>query len=118
MKHPYHDRTSTKSKVLENATNEAYRKGSPEAVARNANRYIQKKSDMYKRQKKKLLGHVFRTQDSDPMKQVFFRPGTAREVEADKRRVSNPRVSWQWSAKKIVWKEFRQETSILGIPIE
>ena len=55
MKHPYHDRTSTNAKVLENATIEAYRKGPPEVVDRNANRHIQKFSDMYKRQNKKLL---------------------------------------------------------------
>ena len=64
---------------------------------------------MYKRQKKKLLGHVLRAQDSNPMRQIAFKAGFAREVEADKRRVGNPRVSWQWSAKKIVWKEFRHE---------
>ena len=59
MKHPYHDRTSTNAKVLQNATIEAYRNASPEVVARSANRHIQKFSDMYKRQKKKLLGHIY-----------------------------------------------------------
>ena len=70
---------------------------------------IYKKSDLYKRQKKKLLGHVLRAQDSDPMRQIASKAGTAREVEADKRRVGKQRVTWQWSAKKIVWKEFRHE---------
>ena len=78
-------------------------------MARNANRHIKNKSDLYKRQQKKLLGHVLRAQDEDPMKQIAFKAGTAGEVEADKRRVGNPRVTWQWSAKKIVWKEFRHE---------
>ena len=79
MKHSYHDITSTNATVLENATIEVYRKGPPEVVARNANRHIQKFSDMYKRPQKKLLGHVLRAEDSDPLRQVSFRPGTARE---------------------------------------
>ena len=53
-----------------------------------------------KRQKKKLLGHVLKAEDSDPLRQVSFKPGTAREIEAEKRRVGNPRISWQSSAKK------------------
>ena len=109
MKHPFHDRKSTDEKVLENATIEAYRNGPPEVVARNANKHIETFSDMYKRQKNKLLGHVLRAPDTDPMKQVAFKAGTAREVATDKRRVGNPRVTWQWSAKKSVWKEFRHE---------
>ena len=76
-KHHYYARTSANAKVFENATFETYRKGSPEAIARNSTRMIQKFSDMYKRQKKKLLGHVFRAQDSDTMTQISFKAGIA-----------------------------------------
>ena len=114
MQHPYHDRTATKLEVQENCNIEAYRKGSPQTVAKNANRYIQKNADMYIKQKKKLLGHILRAEDSDPFRQVSFRSGTAREIEADKRRVGKPRVSWQSSAKKIVWKACRGEAPKLS----
>ena len=54
MKHPHWDGTATNEIVLESATTEAYRKGPPESVAKNSNRFVQTNSMMYKRQKKKL----------------------------------------------------------------
>ena len=54
----------------------------------------------YSRRKSKLLGHVLRTSQGDPMRQVSFQPNSAYRVQFGKKRVGRPKQNWLHYAKK------------------
>ena len=51
-------------------------------------------SDMWIHKKIKLLGHIVRSHDQDPMKQVLFEPYTLTPRIEHSRRVGKPRAHW------------------------
>ena len=107
--HTNWDRTPTNKKILETATEEAYRKGNPKANARNANKHIELFSNAYKKSRKKLLGHLIRTDDEDPLRQVSLQAGHAKPTSWGTHRPGKPRQQWVRSIMQTVWKQFQQE---------
>ena len=64
-------------------------------------------SEDYKHRQTKLLGHVIRAADHDPMRQVTFKPGGVRNWSTPIRRVGRPKEQWIQGAKKQAWKKCR-----------
>ena len=59
--------------------------------------------------KLKLLGHVVRADNDDPMRQVTFKSGCVKELNVGKRRVGKPKLDWIIQGKVQVWKKFCSE---------
>ena len=57
-------------------------------------------SQSYHNRKSKLLGHVLRTSNADPLRQISFQPSNAQRVQYGKKRVGRPRQNWLHFAKK------------------
>ena len=53
----------------------------------------------------KLLGHVARSQKSDPLKEVASQPDSTYRVEYGKKRIGKPRQNWIRETKKYVFIE-------------
>ena len=66
-------------------------------------------SKPYKFRRQKLLGHVLRASNEDPLRQVTFVEDSAKPLAYTKRRSGKPREQWTEVAMKRVWKEFRSE---------
>ena len=64
-------------------------------------------SEDYKHRKTKLLGHVIRADNEDPMKKITFLPNTIEEWGFAHRRVGRPKDQWLHETKKLVWKKCR-----------
>ena len=64
-------------------------------------------SDDYKYRKNKLLGHVIRAENGDPMRKVTVLPGTTEEWGFAHRRVRRPKDQWLHETKKLAWKKCR-----------
>ena len=64
-------------------------------------------SEDYKYRKIKLLGHVIRAGDTDPMRKATFLPSTIKEWGTTHRRVGRPKDQWLYETKKLVWKKCR-----------
>ena len=56
----------------------------------------------------KLLGHVVRAENNDPMRQVMFRSGRVEELHVGKRRVGKPKLDWVRQGKIQVWEKSDQ----------
>jgi hypothetical protein len=105
FKHTYWDRSATNQKFLDTATEIAYRKGSAKFLARNAGKQIELFSQTFQKRRKKLMGHVIRTDDSDPLRQVSLQPGTAKPVHWGTRRAGKPRQQWSHNVLNLIWKK-------------
>ena len=71
-------------------------------------------SDTYQQRRIKLLGHVIRASDDDPMRKVTFRPGTIKPWGTPVRRVGRPRMQWLRGAKTQAWKKLRHMEDTQG----
>ena len=60
-------------------------------------------SEHYKNQAQKLLGHILRAPDTDPMRQVTFRGESGSPLLADKNRVGRPRLHWTIETMSQAW---------------
>jgi hypothetical protein len=109
QKHTYWDRSATNEKILELATEEAFRKGSAKHIAKNADRKIELFSSALKKRRKKLLGHIIRTESSDLLRQVSLKPNSATPLDWGTRRLGKPRQKWTESTMNKVWKQLRHE---------
>jgi hypothetical protein len=94
-KHTYYDRTKTNAKIIEDASREAYPK--------EPNRKIQRFSVFHKKRKVALLGHLIRTSNEDPLRQITFKENTATRADWGKRRPYGPRQNWVKETKKTIW---------------
>ena len=86
MKHTYYDRSATNKRIFEEATKEAYRKGTKKQIAKNAKRVVEAFSATYQKRRKKLLGHILRTDDEDPMRQVSLEKTKAKTLQCGKKK--------------------------------
>ena len=68
--------------------------GSAANMARNRNKEVIPFSKAYKNKRLKLLGHVLRAENRDPMRQVTFYQDSARPIAYTKKRVGKPREHW------------------------
>ena len=64
-------------------------------------------SEDYRHRQTKLLGHVIRADNHDPMRKVTFRPNSIRNWRTPLRRVGRPEEQWTEGAKKQAWKKCR-----------
>ena len=64
-------------------------------------------SEDYKHRKSKLLGHIIRADNNDPMRKVTFAANTIEEWGFDKRRVGRPKDQWLFESKRTAWKKCR-----------
>ena len=91
------DRSCTNQKILEEATANAF-------PTRGDNRQIIRFSDyQYMKRRCKLLGHIVRSNNDDPMRQVSFVDSTASRVDYGTKRVGKPRQNWLHFTKKFAY---------------
>jgi hypothetical protein len=109
FKHTNWDRTATNQKIFETATIEAYRKGSKKAIAKNVNKQMCSSAKPIRNKKRNLLGHILRTNNEDPLRQVSLQPNSGKPLEKVKRRAGKPRQRWIDNVMKKVWKKFRSQ---------
>ena len=64
-------------------------------------------SEDYKYRRSKLLGHIIRADNSDPMRKVTLAADNIVEWGFDKRRVGRPKDQWLFETKKAAWKKCR-----------
>ena len=64
-------------------------------------------SEDYKYRQTKLLGHVIRADNTDPMRKVTFKPDSIRNWSTPLKRVGRPKEQWVQGAKTQAWKKCR-----------
>jgi hypothetical protein len=64
-------------------------------------------SEDYKHRKTKLLGHIIRADNSDPMRKVTFAENSIEEWAINKRRTGRPKDQWIEETKRAAWKKCR-----------
>ena len=92
------DRANTNRKLLEEASAIAF--PSP-----GDNRKIILFSQFHDARRVKLLGHILRSSNDDPLRQVSFLPSSAYRINYGKKRVGKPRQNWIYHAKKFAYEE-------------
>ena len=50
----------------------------------------------------KLAGHILRSPNSDPLRQVTYQPDSAEPVEIGKRRIGRPRQQWTFRSNELI----------------
>jgi hypothetical protein len=68
-------------------------------------------SEYHKERKAKLLGHILRTDNADPLRQITFQDGTAYSKDYGKKRVGKPRQNWIHQTKKYIYEDVLQFVS-------
>ena len=96
METTFINRANSNKRVYEKASELAYPK--PEDK-----RQVKRFSDFHKERKAKLLGHIARTEDSDPLREITFQPGTTYRVEYGKKRIGKPRQNWIRETKRFIY---------------
>jgi len=107
LKHTHWDRSATNKRILSLATEATYRTGTEAQLQRNKDKEVQKFSTTYKRRKEKLLGHIIRTGNDDPLRQVTLQCSKARPVNYGKKRSGHPREKWTQNTMTRLWKQHR-----------
>ena len=90
-------RANTNQRVIEDASRIAYGSDSQER--------IRLFSDMLKYRRVKLAGHIIRTSESDPMRQISYKPDSADIYNVGKRRIGGPRQNWLYHTNKFIWED-------------
>ena len=65
---------------------------------------IEKFSQSYMNRKLKLMGHVIRADNEDPLRQVTFRQGNMKGARIEKRRARQSKFNWSWEGKNKYWR--------------
>ena len=99
LKHVYYDRRNTNEYVLKSAE---------EAINIRTGKHkkyttIKTVTDIINDKKAKLLGHIIRADNEDPMRQVTFVRDSININYTNKRRVGRPRGKWVESTLKQAW---------------
>ena len=95
-KHTFYNRNHTNAHILQEATKLAYPK-------EEDLRKVKKFGDVYEDRRVKLLGHIIRTENHDPLRQVSLKPGTAERPDIGKKRIGGPKQNWTRKTKEHVW---------------
>ena len=94
--HTYWNRDHTNKHLIEEATKAAY----PNKPWKKIKLF----SQFYQERKIKLMGHIIRASNSDPLRSVTFQPDTITPIPLDsKRRVGRPKIDWIEETKKEIW---------------
>ena len=67
-------------------------------------------SDLQKKWRVKLAGHVLRSNNSDPLKRVSYERNPAVNYNVGKRRVGGPRPQWLLYTSRYVWEKIERGT--------
>ena len=86
-------------------TNQAELKKCTDIVSthRKDHKQISLFSEYYLHRKTKLLGHVLRAPEDDPLRQVSFEPNSGNRVDYGKLRCGRPKQNWRHFAKKTAY---------------
>ena len=98
METTFINRANSNKRVYQEATKTAFPK--PGDM-----REIKRFSEFHNERKARLLGHILRADNNDPLRQVSFQPGTAYRVQYGKKRVGKPKQNWIHQTKKYVYVE-------------
>ena len=60
-------------------------------------------SKKHEERQAKLLGHILRSSDADPLRQASFTPSSASRIDYGKKRVGRPRQNWVMFSKNYVY---------------
>ena len=88
----------TNARLLEEASMTAF-------PSRDDQRKILLFSEFHNLRRAKLLGHILRSTNSDPLRRVSFMPNSASRIDYGKKRIGKPQQTWLHHAKKFVWEE-------------
>ena len=98
MSSTFISRANTNRRLFEVATATAHPK-------RGDDRKIIPLSIYHQERRSKLLGHVLRCGNTDPLRQVSFVPESAYRVDYGRKRPGRPRQTWLHYSKKYVYEE-------------
>ena len=90
------DRQYTNQKILDEATSIAF-------PTRGDTKKNSVYSEYHMHRRAKLLGHILRSSNDDPLRQVSFLPNSASRVDCGKKRVGKPRQNWLHHTKSFVY---------------
>ena len=63
-------------------------------------------SDLLWAKRAKFVGHILRTSDDDPLRQVTYEPNSANAFPISRRRVGGPRQQWRQYTHRYIWNQF------------
>ena len=89
MRTTFIDRTNTNKKVFERANHFLHKPNAPERKVTSFSEYVQV-------QQNKLLAHIVRSPNHDPLRQCTLTPNSPFPAEMQDRRVGRPRQNWAW----------------------
>ena len=89
----YVDRRNTNQRVYQIASQVTY----PAGEAR-----IKPFTETLDARRTKLAGHILRTTDRDPMRQVTYQSGSANPIHIGKRRIGRPRQQWTFRSNELM----------------
>jgi hypothetical protein len=90
------DRRNTNKVLLDEASSIAF-------PSRGDRRKMMPFSEFHMLRREKLLGHILRSDSSDPMRQISFLPVSAQRADYGTKRVGKPRQNWLHHTKKHVY---------------
>ena len=94
--HTYWNRDHTNKHLIEEATKAAY----PNKPWKRIKLF----SEFYLERKIKLMGHIIRAKDSDPLRAVTFLPNSLTVIPLDsKKRAGRPKIDWIEQTKQDIW---------------
>ena len=97
MQTTYTDRQNTNQRVYQRASEIAYPLG---------NGSIEPFTTTLDERRIKLAGHILRSPNNDPLRQVTYEPDNAEPVEIGKRRIGRPREKWTYRSNELIHGRF------------
>ena len=108
MQATYMNRANTNEKVYQQATEHLAEKH-PDKQVQRLSAYIDEKG-------LKLLGHLLRAMDDDPVRASCLRSGTAAPKHLDVKRTGRPRQSWMETKMQEAWRLSRMQNGLPATP--
>ena len=93
MQTTYVNRQNTNQRVYQTALDIAFPSG---------NGCVKPFTELLDERRIKLAGHILRSPNSDPLRQVTYQPDSAEPVEIGKRRIGRPRQQWTFRSNELI----------------
>ena len=93
MQTTYVNRQNTNQRVYQTASDIAFPSG---------NGCVKPFTELLDERRIKLAGHILRSPNSDPLRQVTYQPDSAEPVEIGKRRIGRPRQQWTFRSNELI----------------
>ena len=105
--HTYWNREHTNKHLIEEASKAAY----PNRPWKK----IKLSSQFYQERKIKLMGHIIRADNDDPLRAVTFHPNSLDPISLSvKKRAGRPKLDWIEETKKEIWSTFLNSSNYVG----